>query len=236
MIVVSVVRPQKMEKLLENIPIKENSGVCKENEADQIQEVGFTVSLLCPLSCLRIEVPGRGVKCSHVQCFDLSSYIAYCNHRHSWNCPICNLSTPFVELFKDNFFLSILNQIDPECPHAVVMPNGSFLPKYPDTIAQRKSSKSLFLPFFKFFHFSQNLFYLAERKEPENSITLDFPTNEEEGSKKRISGVKEVNKNIEEGKSFEEPKTAEARNEDKEKGKGKDLTLKGTSIDDAIEL
>jgi len=36
------------------------------------------LSLLCPISHTRIEIPARGKACRHVQCFDLLAYLSSC--------------------------------------------------------------------------------------------------------------------------------------------------------------
>jgi len=41
------------------------------NKDDEIEEVRSRLSLLCPLTCMRIEIPAKGSGCKHAQCFDL---------------------------------------------------------------------------------------------------------------------------------------------------------------------
>ena len=54
----------------------------------KVKEVGFSVSLFCPLSFERIKFPGRSFLCKHVQCFDIYQFILYAKERQTWNCLI----------------------------------------------------------------------------------------------------------------------------------------------------
>lgn len=48
------------------------------------------VSLRCPITFNRINLPARGQDCKHLQCFDLESYLRLNGDRGSgWKCPVC---------------------------------------------------------------------------------------------------------------------------------------------------
>ncbi|CAH8550485.1 unnamed protein product [Schistosoma turkestanicum] len=66
------------------------------------------ICLLCPLTRTRIDVPVRSFNCSHLQCFDLHSYLTINMRRPRWSCPICGISAPFRDLRVDELFMSIL--------------------------------------------------------------------------------------------------------------------------------
>lgn len=50
------------------------------------------VPLTCPLTMTRINVPARGVSCTHRQCFDLASFVIMMRTSSEpiWKCPACN--------------------------------------------------------------------------------------------------------------------------------------------------
>ncbi|OSX76988.1 hypothetical protein BU14_0166s0028 [Porphyra umbilicalis] len=48
------------------------------------------VSLRCPLSMGRLGIPVKGVKCQHLQCFDLAQFLSYARRSRLFVCPVCN--------------------------------------------------------------------------------------------------------------------------------------------------
>jgi len=70
------------------------------------------LSLVCPISHMRIEVPARGKACRHVQCFDLSAYLIS-NQKMSvlakrWQCAVCNCTVKPSDLVVDRFNVEVL--------------------------------------------------------------------------------------------------------------------------------
>jgi hypothetical protein len=61
------------------------------------------LSLKCPLSTLRIDLPCRSILCRHNQCFDGTSYLQLQEQGPTWQCPICNNSAPFENLAVDEY-------------------------------------------------------------------------------------------------------------------------------------
>jgi len=59
------------------------------------------MSLKCPLSTLRIQVPCRSIVCTHNQCFDASSFLELQKQAPTWTCPVCGKSTSFESLQID---------------------------------------------------------------------------------------------------------------------------------------
>lgn len=59
------------------------------------------LSLKCPLSTLRIDLPCRSISCRHNQCFDATSYLQLQEQGPTWLCPICNNPAPFENLAVD---------------------------------------------------------------------------------------------------------------------------------------
>lgn len=58
---------------------------------DDVYTDTFCQVLRCPLTRVLPDIPVRGTRCSHVQCFDLSAYIVLqeAGKSHRWRCPIC---------------------------------------------------------------------------------------------------------------------------------------------------
>jgi len=72
----------------------------KARDAD-IVATASVLSLKCPLSTLRIDLPCRSISCKHNQCFDATSYLQLQEQGPTWLCPICNNSAPFDSLAVD---------------------------------------------------------------------------------------------------------------------------------------
>ena len=81
------------------------------------------VSLTCPLIGTRIKYPGRGNNCSHIQCFDLLSYLMMNEKKPLWNCPVCQKKAH--ELHKDNLFVEILQDTQNKT-EVTFQPDGSW--------------------------------------------------------------------------------------------------------------
>ena len=61
------------------------------------------LSLKCPLSYSRINLPCRSTSCRHTQCFDATSYLQLQEQGPTWSCPICNTPAPFEILAVDEY-------------------------------------------------------------------------------------------------------------------------------------
>lgn len=84
------------------------------------------MSLKCPLSTLRIQVPCRSVVCTHNQCFDASSFLELQKQAPTWLCPICSKSTSFESLQVDQYVEEILRVTEAEEEQVVVQPDGEW--------------------------------------------------------------------------------------------------------------
>lgn len=63
------------------------------------------------ITMLPIQTPARGEVCTHLQCFDLDTYIDMNARYKRWQCPFCSKRSSYVMV--DNFFKSILEQMQP---------------------------------------------------------------------------------------------------------------------------
>ncbi|VUZ51866.1 unnamed protein product [Hymenolepis diminuta] len=98
------VRKQIIAKLASSgLPL--NDG--EDDDDIQIQNT-LPVQLLCPLSKCRINLPVRGKRCQHIQCYDADTYFIINERKPAWKCPVCDLLAPFDELFVDGLLMEIL--------------------------------------------------------------------------------------------------------------------------------
>lgn len=67
---------------------------------DGVEQTAIKVSLKCPITFKKINLPARGHDCKHVQCFDLESYLQMNCERANWRCPVCKYMKQNYELFK----------------------------------------------------------------------------------------------------------------------------------------
>jgi hypothetical protein len=90
----------------------EQSSTKKDNF--EILDVYYNLTLLCPLSKKKIEIPARGTSCQHLECFDLKTYLTlYFDYLNSSaDCPICKKPSTKQHLRVDSFIQNILNTSD----------------------------------------------------------------------------------------------------------------------------
>ncbi|XP_038149015.1 zinc finger MIZ domain-containing protein 1a isoform X1 [Cyprinodon tularosa] len=81
------------------------------NGEDGVEQTAIKVSLKCPITFRRIQLPARGHDCKHVQCFDLESYLQLNCERGTWRCPVCNKTALLEGLEVDQYMWGILNAI-----------------------------------------------------------------------------------------------------------------------------
>ncbi|ESO01330.1 hypothetical protein HELRODRAFT_131399, partial [Helobdella robusta] len=88
--------------------IKEKLAVNIDNE------ISFTclkISLICPLGKTRLVLPCRSSNCSHLQCFDASTYLQMNDKKPTWVCPICDKLARYDSLIIDGLFIEILQKV-----------------------------------------------------------------------------------------------------------------------------
>ncbi|KAF8471940.1 PINIT domain-containing protein [Kalaharituber pfeilii] len=133
-IVVNLVKVIPVEKLVDDLS-KSNNRISKEaviremvkrNEDSDLVATSSVISLKCPLSTLRIELPVRSKVCTHVQCFDASSYLQLQQQAPTWTCPTCNKPVPFNLLVVDSYVQDILDATPKSVDSVTVDPNGNW--------------------------------------------------------------------------------------------------------------
>ncbi|XP_041920725.1 zinc finger MIZ domain-containing protein 1a isoform X4 [Alosa sapidissima] len=106
-----------------------SSGNTTLNGEDGVEQTAIKVSLKCPITFRRIQLPARGHDCKHVQCFDLESYLQLNCERGTWRCPVCNKSALLEGLEVDQFMWGILNAIqNSEFEEVTIDPTCSWRP------------------------------------------------------------------------------------------------------------
>ncbi|KAM3187182.1 hypothetical protein ACTXT7_002788 [Hymenolepis weldensis] len=92
-----------------------------EDDDDDIQiQNTLPVQLLCPLSKCRINLPVRGKRCQHIQCYDADTYFIINERKPAWKCPVCDLLAPFDELFVDGLLMEILESKESQNAEEIV--------------------------------------------------------------------------------------------------------------------
>ncbi|KAI9641561.1 E3 SUMO-protein ligase pli1 [Ciborinia camelliae] len=108
------------------------------NDNADIVATASVLSLKCPLSTLRIDLPCRSISCRHNQCFDATSYLQLQEQGPTWLCPICNNSAPFETLVVDEYVKNILKSTSRSVDQVTVEPEGQWkLYNKPDPTSSR---------------------------------------------------------------------------------------------------
>ncbi|XP_078576239.1 zinc finger MIZ domain-containing protein 1-like isoform X4 [Branchiostoma floridae x Branchiostoma japonicum] len=100
------------------------------NGEDGVEQTAIKVSLKCPITFRRIQLPARGHDCKHIQCFDLESYLQLNCERGQWRCPVCNKTALLEGLEIDQFMWGILTavQSSQEIEEVTIDANASWKP------------------------------------------------------------------------------------------------------------
>lgn len=120
------------ERIKNGNKIPKDSVVRELNQKAQDPDVVATsqvLSLKCPLTYMRLNVPCRGSKCTHIQCFDATSYLQLQEQGPQWLCPICNKSAPFDQLAVDEYVKDILEKTSKNLESVTIEPDGHWTAK-----------------------------------------------------------------------------------------------------------
>ena len=55
------------------------------------------------LGKMRMQLPCRAGTCSHLQCFDATTFLMMNEKKATWTCPVCDRPAPFHKLMTDRF-------------------------------------------------------------------------------------------------------------------------------------
>ncbi|CAD7929817.1 unnamed protein product [Amoebophrya sp. A25] len=104
----------------------------KDNDDDGVQIVDPPqMSLICPMSMLRIGIAARGRACAHLQSFDLESFVETMRHapaKRKWVCPLCDVVCLPDRLVLDSFSQNVLDRSAPNVSEVLITEEGKFTP------------------------------------------------------------------------------------------------------------
>ncbi len=123
--VVQIVKKHGVEEVMENIKNQSDTGNGLQRAIDSfksgndgdddcaISATSMRLSLKCPLGLTTINVPARGVKCTHLQCFDLEVFLRYCSigSESMWRCAVCHKYVDPHEVVVDQFMMNIVDEV-----------------------------------------------------------------------------------------------------------------------------
>ncbi|KZF21267.1 hypothetical protein L228DRAFT_262302 [Xylona heveae TC161] len=129
--VINLVKKQPVEELVKklasgNVISKERvirEMVTKADDPD-IVTTSTVMSLKCPLSTLRMELPCRSTVCTHNQCFDATSFLQLQEQAPTWTCPLCNKTVLFESLAVDQYVKEILAKTSKSVEQVTIEPSG----------------------------------------------------------------------------------------------------------------
>jgi hypothetical protein len=99
-----------------------------ENDGIEMNSKYLKVTLLCPFSSKRLQIPGRSTNCTgHIQCFDIASFIQLQIHNDKWQCPICKNKAPYSTLRVDQYFSNIIKTTKDTTREIFLRENGTWL-------------------------------------------------------------------------------------------------------------
>ncbi len=123
--VVQFVKKQSVEDVMEDINKRSDSGDGLQRAIDSFKKgnggdgesavsaTSMSLSLKCPLGLTTINVPSQGVKCTHLQCFDLEIFLRYCANgsESTWRCAVCHKPMDPHEVVIDQFMKNIVDEV-----------------------------------------------------------------------------------------------------------------------------
>uniref|UniRef100_H2Y942 SP-RING-type domain-containing protein n=1 Tax=Ciona savignyi TaxID=51511 RepID=H2Y942_CIOSA len=86
----------------------------KKDLDSDVSTTNLKLSLLCPLGKMRMSTPVRGIKCTHLQCFDAMLYLRMNERKPTWLCPVCDKPADYDSLVIDGLFIEILDECKTE--------------------------------------------------------------------------------------------------------------------------
>lgn len=118
--------------------------VNKKAQDPDVVATSQKLSLKCPLTYMRLDVPCRSINCTHIQCFDATSYLQLQEQGPQWLCPICNKQAQYDHLAVDEYVRDILDNTPKSLENVTIEPNGQWSTK---SVEQNKSYSTKATPF-----------------------------------------------------------------------------------------
>lgn len=148
---IQLVKKKNTDDLIRNLVEKgeQNPSVSKKfiydnlnDEDNEIAATSLKMSLICPLGKMLMTYPTRGTTCNHLQCFDGALYIKMNEIKSTWQCPVCNQTCFYENLFIDGYFMDILrsDKIKPDVRDVQISEDGSWETVASETKKRPKTS------------------------------------------------------------------------------------------------
>ncbi|KAL9122978.1 MAG: hypothetical protein Q9187_000462 [Circinaria calcarea] len=115
--------------------------ISKAQDSD-IVATSSIMSLKCPLSTLRIDIPCRSTICTHNQCFDALSFLQLQEQAPTWTCPVCNKIISFEALEVDQYVNDILRSTPSSVDQVTIEPNGEWSQVSPNEGSSNPKARS----------------------------------------------------------------------------------------------
>ena len=110
--------------------------------AGEVIMVSTTISLHCPLSLSRITTPARARSCTHIQCFDLCSFLGINANSPKFLCPVCSQPAPYTALVVDTLMEAILHSpASANYSEVALAPDGSWVPEGPSEASSEEEQQ-----------------------------------------------------------------------------------------------
>jgi len=118
-----------MKKIKHNFKTSAANGTTVGGNDDSVEQTAIKVSLKCPITYRRINVPARGHDCKHIQCFDLESYLKLNVDKGNWKCPACSKSAILEGLEVDQYLCQIITTLSKtEAEEVTIDANATWKP------------------------------------------------------------------------------------------------------------
>ncbi|KAL0741628.1 hypothetical protein Bca4012_083141 [Brassica carinata] len=101
-------------------------GAVESSPDSDIIEGPSRVSLRCPISHSRIELPVKGQLCKHLQCFDFWNYVNINMIKPSWRCPHCSQPVSYPEIRLDQNMAKILKDAGHKTADVIIHAGGTW--------------------------------------------------------------------------------------------------------------
>ncbi|KAI3413987.1 hypothetical protein GPALN_011456 [Globodera pallida] len=96
------------------------------SDEDDVQMDALKISLMDPLMRTRIKIPSRAAECTHLQSFDLNSYLMMCEKRPTWKCPVCDKNAIYSKLIIDAYFEQVLTNVGAGLDEVELLRDGTW--------------------------------------------------------------------------------------------------------------
>jgi len=100
-----------------------------DSDDDDLATTSLKVSVTCPLGKMRMKWPCRATTCSHLQCFDASTFLQMNERKPKWDCPVCNTKAQYDDLLIDGYYQEILeSKLTRDEENVILEKDGSWKP------------------------------------------------------------------------------------------------------------